>query len=312
MANSNSLYYSCVSHDSQQSYSSRNSFSFVNEKPNFSKNMEKLGFSVNEYDPSGFLISKSVLSESKSEPELTPAFALGLSPPQSKNSFPHSAVTPSEVHKTVEDASLKAKQCGISMAKCAFFARSLSLISTGAMLVVAALVTGMTGGAGIPLLILASASFAIAVGDVACAAYDWYSKVHGCNGLAMGSDSLGNSLYKLCKLCNASDQKALKVAFWGALFARSSVTIAGAIMGGFLPVSTPATLQQVMPYVSIVKSVVDVGAVLFNGAVMRHGIDRAIHNTALQRAEGKKAIYNMLLIGRGGDNNYARSRFSRE
>lgn len=166
---------------------------------------------------------------------------LGLEPPRSHSQL--EAPKLDDLKKTADEASKKAKDCGVDIAKRSFFTKLLTLVAASAVLVAAALVTGLTGGAGIPLLVLAGVGFAMAVGDVACAYKDWQSKKQGGEGLAMGGDSLGNALHWLAKQCGASDDKAKKIATYGSLLTRGALAVGSVAVGGLLPVATTGALH---------------------------------------------------------------------
>ncbi|WFN95572.1 protein EseG [Edwardsiella ictaluri] len=179
----------------------------------------------------------------------TPCDQLGIEPPRSD--APKASPSLEELKAQAKEAEQKAKTCGVDMAKRSFFTKMIALVAASAVLITAALITGFTAGAGIPLLALASVGFAIAVGDVACAAYDWHNKKNGGEGLPMGSDAIGNAIYGLGKACGASDEKARQVATYGSLLARSAITLGTVAVGGFLPVAAPEALQTVIPALTL-------------------------------------------------------------
>ncbi|ACR68158.1 protein EseG [Edwardsiella ictaluri] len=214
----------------------------------------------------------------------TPCDQLGIEPPRSD--APKASPSLEELKAQAKEAEQKAKDCGVDMAKRSFVAKVLVLVAASAVLIAAALITGLTAGAGIPLLALASVGFAIAVGDVACAAYDWHNKKNGGEGLPMGSDAIGNAIYGLGKTCGASDERARQVATYGSLLARSAITLGTIAVGGFLPVAAPHALQTVIPALTLGSMALESGASAVRTNEMRHGITRHGHEINAGRARG--------------------------
>ncbi|MBL0526840.1 hypothetical protein JD490_18255 [Aeromonas dhakensis] len=210
---------------------------------------------------------------------------LGLEPPRLQ-AHPE-APNLNELQQTADEATQKARQCGVDMAKRSFIAKVLTLVAASAVLVAAALVTSFTGGAGIPLLALAGVGFAMAVGDVACAYKDWQSKKQGGEGLAMGGDALGNAIHWLGKRCGASDEKAERIATYTSLLTRGALAVGTVAIGGFLPVAAPAALAHAMPAITVGKVAVEIVAGGVNANATRKGEQQQAQKLEAQGLHGQ-------------------------
>ncbi|MFB2702376.1 hypothetical protein ACE1BG_12750 [Aeromonas veronii] len=200
----------------------------------------------------------------------------------------------STLEEKAKVADSAAKQCGVDMAKRSFVAKVLTLVAASAVLVAAALVTGLTGGAGIPLLALAGVGFAMAVGDVACAYKDWQSKKQGGEGLAMGGDALGNAIHWLGKHCGASDEKAKQIANVTSLLTRGALAVGTVAIGGFLPVAAPAALAHAMPAITVGKVGVETVAGLVSADAARKGAQQHAQAITGRELEGQKKAVDQL------------------
>lgn len=210
---------------------------------------------------------------------------LGLEPPRSQAHL--EAPNLNELQQSADEATQKARQCGVDMAKRSFVAKVMTLVAASAVLVAAALVTGFTGGAGIPLLALAGVGFAMAVGDVVCAYKDWQSKKQGGEGLAMGGDALGNVIHWLGKRCGASDEKAKQIATYTSLLTRGALAVGTVAIGGFLPVAAPAALAHAMPAITVGKVAVEIVAGGVNANATRKGEQQQAQKLEAQGLHGQ-------------------------
>ncbi|AIJ09181.1 Protein EseG [Edwardsiella anguillarum] len=213
---------------------------------------------------------------------------LGIEAPRSR--APGAPIPLDQLRAQAQEAEQKAKACGVEMAKRAFVAKVLTLVAASAVLITAALITGLTAGAGVPLLTLASVGFTLAVGDVACAAYDWNHKKNGGGGLAMGSDAIGNAIHWLGKTGGASDERARQVAAYGSLLARSAVTVSTVAVSGFLPVAAPLALQTTIPALTLGRTMIEISANAIKTNETHHGIVQRVHEISAGRAWGRVEI----------------------
>ncbi|UCQ38682.1 protein EseG [Edwardsiella piscicida] len=213
---------------------------------------------------------------------------LGIEAPRSR--APGASAPLDQLRAQAQEAEQKAKACGVDMAKRSFVAKVLTLVAASAVLITAALITGLTAGAGVPLLALASIGFTIAVGDVACAAYDWNHKKNGGEGLAMGSDAIGNAIHWLGKVSGASDERARQVAAYGSLLARSAITVSTVAVSGFLPVAAPLALQTTIPALTLGRTMIEISASAIKTNETHHGIVQRGHEINAGRAWGRVEI----------------------
>ncbi|WP_312978126.1 protein EseG [Atlantibacter sp.] len=202
----------------------------------------------------------------------------------------------STLEEKAKVADSAAKQCGVDMAKRSFVAKVLTLVAASAVVVAAALVTGFTGGAGVPLLALAGVGFAMAVSDVACAYKDWQSKKQGGEGFAMGGDALGNAIHWLCKRCDASDEKAKQIANVLSLLTRGALAVGTVAIGGFLPVTTPAALAHTIPAITVGKVSVETVAGVVSAAATRKGAQQHAQALTGRELEGQKKAVDQLQL----------------
>ncbi len=223
-----------------------------------------------------------------------PCNELGIERPDSQ-ALRQEAPDLTELQQTAADAAQKAKECGVDIAKRGFFSKLLTLVAASAVLVAAALVTGFTGGAGIPLLALAGVGFAMAVGDVACAACDWYSKAHGGEGLAMGGDSLGNLLHKISSKCGASTETAKKIATYGSILTRGALAVSTAAVGGFAAVATPTALHSAVASITVCRTALDVANGTLTGNSTLLGGKKQTHEKEAAEARAQKGVAEPLL-----------------
>lgn len=73
---------------------------------------------------------------------------LGIEAPRSR--APGAPIPLDQLRAQAQEAEQKAKACGVEMAKRAFVAKVLTLVAASAVLITAALITGLTAGAGVP------------------------------------------------------------------------------------------------------------------------------------------------------------------
>ncbi|MEN3031903.1 hypothetical protein [Chromobacterium amazonense] len=213
---------------------------------------------------------------------------LGIAQPNTQNR--PEALSLTELEDKAKTADAEAKKCGVDIAKRGFFSKLLTLAAASAVLVAAALVTGLTGGAGIPLLALAGVGFAMAVGDVACAGYDWYNKAHGGEGMAMGGDSLGNFMNWLATKCGASADTAKKVATYGSLLTRGTLAVGTIAVGGFLPVATTGALHSAGLGISIGSAALTTASGIPTASAGLRGADKQKHEMEAAEAKAKLAV----------------------
>lgn len=235
----------------------------------------------------------------QSEIHLEPANDLGMEQPGLKPQ--EEPLSLSQLDDKAKTADAEAKKCGVDIAKRGFFTKLLTLVAASAVLVAAALVTGLTGGAGIPLLVLAGVGFAMAVGDVACAYKDWQSKKQGGEGLAMGGDSLGNLLHWLALKCvdnpdsPEGKEKAKKFATYGSLLTRGALAVGTVAVGGFLPVATTGALHYGVLGTTIGKAGLDVATGALTANATLRGADKQAHEKKSVEAKAKHEVAQPLL-----------------
>ncbi|CAH0536022.1 hypothetical protein [Vibrio marisflavi] len=137
-----------------------------------------------------------------------------------------------------ESATLDAKKLGVDLAKKEFVGKMISLGIATVALGLAVAATILTGGTGLPLVALASASFLLSIADASCALYDWRSKAGGGEGLAMGGDALANVVKEIATKCGANEESAKT---WGrnvSVAGRLSLTLATIWTGFFAPAAS--------------------------------------------------------------------------
>ncbi|MFM5540424.1 hypothetical protein ACET8U_22585 [Aeromonas veronii] len=202
---------------------------------------------------------------------LPTANMLGISPPndhkRNENFVASSQLEPGEVNNRknendiqqvrtrAQEAEQAANKCGVNVAKRTFFAKLLTLAAASAALVTAALITGFSGGAAIPLLALAGVGFTIAVGDAGCALKDWLNKKNGKEGLPSGADSLANILHAIATKLRMNPEKIHKFASYTSGATRAALILATVFCGGFLagPGALPSWLKDAALYANTGK-----------------------------------------------------------
>ncbi len=189
---------------------------------------------------------------------------VALSPPKEKEQLTPVKAMADEALEKAGQAEADAKKMGIAKAKREVIGKCLA--AAGALLgfCVAIAVTLLSGGAGVPLLALAGVGFAVAGLDAVCAVADHDNKLKGKEGLAMGSDAIGNGIHFLLTKAGVSDGRAKDVAKVGSKVLNGGLTIATALTGVFAPaagigkltgVAASATVAGLKPGINLAKDI---------------------------------------------------------
>lgn len=200
-------------------------------------------------------------------------------PARSWSLDPAKPITVPTLKNSADESLQKAKTCDVELSKRNFFIKVLTFAVAGVSLAATALLTGITGGAGLPLLILTGINFGLATGDLICAGKDWHSKAHGGTGLAKGGDILGNTIYWLAEKCGAKPETADKIAIWGATIFRTAVIIGTAILGNISPVTAPTSFHTFSQVTSLVTSGLSAAINLVSGSSSQYATEQDQHRT---------------------------------
>lgn len=180
----------------------------------------------------------------------------------------------------------RAKALGVDTARRKFMVQALALAAASVGLGAAIAATVLSGGAGVPLLALAGLAFSIASADTACALYEWRSKAAGGEGLPMAGDSLANVIYAMGKRCHTSNEYATKIASYGSIGLRGTLTVSTLFTAFFSPspsVGTAVSALSTLVRPTLVEASRATGSsVAFKNAEQQQRLD-AEHSEKIER-----------------------------
>ncbi|EFH6990320.1 hypothetical protein J6Z66_004707 [Escherichia coli] len=190
------------------------------------------------------------------------ADGMGLESPHSRISV--GKFSGSDPEKEIRDIKNTAMLYGVNLAQRDFFAKIITMVSAGAVLVVTGIITGVADINASPSLALACIGFTMSTGDVVSAYYTWHNKKQGKEGLALTSDSVGNIIYSLSTHFGISDERAKLAAIYTSLIIHGVHDIGTMSVGNFISVNMPDVLSYASSATSIGKKCTDITSKIIN------------------------------------------------
>ncbi|HGJ5876269.1 MAG TPA: hypothetical protein ACHBX0_07570 [Arsenophonus sp.] len=154
----------------------------------------------------------------------------------------------------------QAKQQGIEIVKRSFFKELLNVGIAGGGLGLSLAATLLTGGATIPLLIVSSVTFGLAVADAGCAYVDWHSKAKGGEGLKLGADSIVNGICLFFNKVGMASGSAENWAKYTSALLRAGLAVSTLCTSGPVTAATLGKWSSLFATTKFASSCVDMFA----------------------------------------------------
>lgn len=186
---------------------------------------------------------------------------MGLESPNSGELVEKLNMSDTEEVKAIKNAAM---QYSINLAQRDFIAKIITMVSASAVLVVTGIITGLADINASTSLALACIGFTMAVGDVVSAYHTWHDKKQGKEGLALGSDAVGNIVYWLSTRFGISDERAKISATYASVIAHGAHDISTVSVSNFISVTMPEILSCASSATSVGKKCTDITSKIIN------------------------------------------------
>jgi secreted effector protein SseF len=172
-----------------------------------------------------------------------------INPPDTLNKSSIKITTPDKNH---DEDKFTLKETEINLCKKQFFLNVIELLISSVSFGVSVLMAVGSGGVATPLVALTGLNLMLSVANLACSWHNWNCACKGEGGLTMGNDALQQVVFTLAKYCQASEEKAKKIAGYTAWLMRAGIFISISAMGFVIhPVVNSALCQNINSYIPL-------------------------------------------------------------